>query len=270
VNSGLRPLASYTTLVCFGDSYTDGGTHDGSPLKPAVVIPPNPQAGGRASDGPVWAEDIVNDTKAILKDYARGGAVTNVTLWPSKAGQSDFITQVALFLNQSNNLNPNTTLYSVFFGINDNAATGTDGTANLPLAAQTIINEITLLTQAPTNARSFLVIDDYGFGSETVAGDAFKKQYFNGLATLQQQIPGFRVAFVDLKTLWSGVLTASPGFAAFGYTSKANCLVNSTSTVGECSDPDHTFYWIPSHPSKQTHRIMADYIEAAVLKCNTS
>ena len=89
VNSGLLPLTSYTTLVCFGvsvyafpllmvfnnknleqDSYTDGGIRTGGPLLPAVVIPPNPKAGGRATNGPVWAEDIVNDTSAVLKDYA--------------------------------------------------------------------------------------------------------------------------------------------------------------------------------------------------------
>jgi hypothetical protein len=60
------------------------------------------------------------------------GAVVNVTLWPSDAGRSDFIAQcaqfiwkesnsdrspAALFLNQSNNLDPDTTLYAIFFGI---------------------------------------------------------------------------------------------------------------------------------------------------------
>ena len=120
-----------------------------------------------------------------------------------------------------------------------------DGTGNLPAAAQAIITQIERLTAPPTNARSFLVIDDYGRGSESAAGDAFKKKYFNGLATLQEQISGFRVAFVDLKTIWSGVLTTSPGFAAFGYKSNGACTVNSSTTVGECSDPDHTFYWLP-------------------------
>lgn len=170
---------------------------------------------------------------------------------------------VQIFLNQSNNLDPHTTLYSSFFGINDvgaslsksqtffcsyycnNITFAVDGTANLPLAAQTIIEQITLLTRQPTNARHFLVIEDYSRGSPTTAGEAFKQQYFSGLNTLVQTIPGFRVAFVDLKTIWEGVLGQDPGFQAFGYTSSGACTVSDQTTVGACSDPAHTFYWIP-------------------------
>jgi len=62
-------------------------------------------------------------------------AVTNISLWPSNPYPRDFIMQSALlpllmmkilkiinspattFLNQSNNLDPETTLYTIFFGI---------------------------------------------------------------------------------------------------------------------------------------------------------
>jgi phospholipase/lecithinase/hemolysin len=242
--------------------------HTGGPLLPAVLAPPNPKAGGRTTNGPVWAEGLTADTGATLKDYAHGGAVTNSSLWPSLGTvPNDFVGQVQLFLSQNNNLNPNTTLYSAFFGINDVGASATDGTANLPVAAQTIIDQITLLTKAPTNARHFLVLDDYGRGKASTAGDAFKQKYFTGLQTLSKTISGFKVAFVDFKTIWSGVLGTSPGFAAFGYTSNGACTLNSSTTVGACSDPDHTFYWIPGHPSKQTHRIMADYVEQVLVNC---
>lgn len=70
VNAGLFPLGSYKTIVSFGDSYTDGGVRDGSPPAPAVVIPPNPKAGGRTTNGPVWNEVIANDTGARYMDYA--------------------------------------------------------------------------------------------------------------------------------------------------------------------------------------------------------
>ncbi|KIJ37179.1 carbohydrate esterase family 16 protein [Sphaerobolus stellatus SS14] len=93
VNAGLLALSSYKTLVTFGDSYTDGGVRTGGPLLPAVVVPPNPKAGGRTTNGPVWAEGLVADTGAVLKDYAVGGAVTDAKLWPSKANASDFVTQ---------------------------------------------------------------------------------------------------------------------------------------------------------------------------------
>lgn len=54
------------------DAYTDGGVSDGSPLKPAVLIPPNPMAGGRVSNGPVWVENLAASAGASLKDYAVG------------------------------------------------------------------------------------------------------------------------------------------------------------------------------------------------------
>ncbi|GJJ13571.1 hypothetical protein Clacol_007826 [Clathrus columnatus] len=214
VNAGLLPLQRYKTIVAFGDSYTDGGTRDGGSRAPAIVIPPNPKAGGRTTNGPVWVEDIGSDTGALVKDYAVGGAVTDAKLWPSKANASDFITQA-------------------------------DGIGNLPKAANTIIEQVTLLTRPPTNARSFLVLDDYGRGTESVAGDAFKQQYYTGLYNLSRTIPGFKAAFVDFKTIWNGVLGPDPGYKAFGYASDGACTLNSSTTIGSCDDPEHTFYWIP-------------------------
>jgi len=213
----------------------------------------------------VWY--IGTDTGALVKDYAISGAVTNVSLWPSRAGSSDFVTQVSLFLSQNNQLDPGTTLFASFFGINDFGASGVDGPTNLPAAAQTILDQITLLTQPPTNARSWLVVDDYGVGAESAAGDAFKQKYFSGLQDIVASVEGFHVAFVDLKTLWSGVLGPTPGFGAFGYTSSGACLVSGSTTVGGCSDPAHSFYWLPGHPSNETHRIMADYIEEVLVQC---
>lgn len=52
------------------DSYTDGGKHDGSPLAPPIFIPPNPEAGGRSTDGKIWIENIADDIGAKLMDYA--------------------------------------------------------------------------------------------------------------------------------------------------------------------------------------------------------
>ncbi|PSR77862.1 hypothetical protein PHLCEN_2v7683 [Hermanssonia centrifuga] len=68
-NAGLD-LRNYKTIVSFGDSYTDGGKQDGSPLNPPIVIPPDPGAGGRSTNGKVWVENIADDFGARLMDYA--------------------------------------------------------------------------------------------------------------------------------------------------------------------------------------------------------
>lgn len=70
VNAGLLDIHQYTNIVTFGDSYTTVGVTDGSTPAAPVVIPPNPKAGGRTTNGLVWIEGIAGDTGAHLRDYA--------------------------------------------------------------------------------------------------------------------------------------------------------------------------------------------------------
>ncbi|KAL5637551.1 hypothetical protein ACGC1H_004090 [Rhizoctonia solani] len=245
LNAGLWDLKLYKTIVSFGDSFTAGGVRDGSPLAPAVITPPSPKAGGRATNGPVWIEYIANDTSARFMDYAVSGAPTNKTLWPSKSTSRDFIEQVGIFLNQSNKLDPTTTLYTVYFGINDVVASHKDGAENLPAAAQVVLDQIKRLATPPTLARSFLVTDSYGRGTQEPAGEAYKKKVFNGLADLRSSWPFLQIGYVDFGYIWNAVLNTGPGYAAFGYNSPGACVRNSSTIVGACDDPDHTFYWIP-------------------------
>ncbi|KAJ7692144.1 carbohydrate esterase family 16 protein [Mycena rosella] len=264
-NAGIA-TAGFKTFVAFGDSYTSGGRSDGGTLPAAVLNGTSPRAGGRVTDGPVWAEDIASDLGATIKDYAVSGAVVNVTLWPSEAGHSDFLQQAALFLSQKNVLDPTTTLYTVFFGINDFGATSTDGN-HLPQAAAELLTQIQQLAAAPTNAKNIIVLDDYGRGAHAAIGDAWKQAVFNGLNTLHAQ--GLNVAYIDFAPLWDAVLGTSPGFAAFGYKTDGACIpdLEQTNLSGECATPLNSFYWLPGHPSKETHRIMANYVESVLANC---
>jgi len=258
--------------VSFGDSYTDGGgEHDGSPLDPAFIIPPNAQAGGRSTNGKLWVENIADDIGATVMDYAISSAVTNLSLWPSNPKPVDFLGEMALFLNQSNHLNPQTTLYTVFFGINDYEDSKIDGN-HLPQAAQVVIDQIKILASPPTNGRSFLVTDVYGRGVHTIAGDAYVQKIFDSLNVIHTgPPPHLNVAFADFSRIWDGVLGPDPGYQAFGYRSTSSCITgDGTSTVGGCNDPEHHFYWIPGHPSKETMRIMADYVGEVIKSCRVA
>ncbi|KAH9846716.1 hypothetical protein C2E23DRAFT_872225 [Lenzites betulinus] len=277
VNAGID-LGNIKTIVAFGDSYTDGGREDGGPLAPPVVVPPEALAGGRSTDGKVWVENIADDIGATLKDYAQSGACTDLSLWPSAIKQADFVGQVKTFMNQSNNLDPASTLYTVFFGINDYEDSKTDGTANLQAAAHVILDQIAILASPPTNARSFLITDVYGRGTHTPAGDAFVQTVFSGLhdlranSTLARSAHGpLKFAFAEFSRIWDGVLGSDPGFKAFGYVSTDACIVDCSltecTTDGMCDDPEHYFYYISGHPSKEGHRIMADYVEEVLQSC---
>ncbi|KII86154.1 carbohydrate esterase family 16 protein [Plicaturopsis crispa FD-325 SS-3] len=264
VNAGLN-LNAYKTIVSFGDSYTDGGIQNGSALRPPVLTPPSSLAGNRSTNGPVWIEGIASDIGARLMDYAVPGACTDLSLWPSNPTRVDFLGQVNTFVTQDNKLDPNTTLYTIFFGINDYEASKIDGD-HMPQAAQAILNQISILSSAPTNARAFLITDVYGRGAHSAAGEAYKQSIFDGLHAFHTNASRLDVAFADFARIWDGVLDGPPGYEAFGYTSTDNCVQGATIDP-ECDDPEHYFYWIPRHPSKETHRIMADYVEEVLSSC---
>ena len=107
----------------------------------------------------------------------------------------------------------------------------------------------------------FLVLDVYGLGTHTPAGDAFMQTVFSGLEGLHHGInstgkgeegngPRLHFAFAELSRIWDGVFGDDPGFEAFGYRTTDACIVNCSlefcSTDGMCDDPDHHFYYIPS------------------------
>ncbi|QRV84171.1 carbohydrate esterase family 16 protein [Ceratobasidium sp. AG-Ba] len=167
VNAGIGHLGSFKTIVSFGDSFTSDGKFDGSAPDLPVQTGTSPRYGGRFANGYVWIENLANDTGSRLLDYAVPGAVTDTAIWPSKFTESSFVKQVAVFQNQSHILDSNTTLYSVFFGINDFSASAKDGDHMLE-AAEALLNQVKILSQAPTNAKYFLVIDDYGRGMNPI------------------------------------------------------------------------------------------------------
>ncbi|KAI5990304.1 hypothetical protein F5J12DRAFT_863153 [Pisolithus orientalis] len=265
VNAGLD-MRRYKTIVSFGDSYTDGGRRDGGPLAPPVVIPPDPFAGGRSTNGKVWVEHLAEEAGATLLDYAWSSAVTNITLWPDNPFPRDFIMQTTVFLNQSHHLDPETTLFTVFFGINDWEDSFVDGN-HLPQAAEDLLGQIALLSEPPTNARDFLITDVYGRGIHNTWGEAWVQSVFDGLVKLHtQSFLRLNVAFANFATIWDGVLGSNPGYKAFGYVSADACNPGST-TAASCPDPDHYFYWFYGHPSRVTHKIMADYVNEVLDLC---
>ncbi|KAG9092104.1 hypothetical protein FS749_015999 [Ceratobasidium sp. UAMH 11750] len=154
VNAGLGQLGTFKTIVSFGDSFTSDGKFDGSAPDPPVQMGTSPRV---------------------------PGAVTDTAIWPSKATESSFVQQASIFMSkwsktrhtalnsnenfsdQSHSFDPDTTLYSVFFGINDYSASAKDGDHMLE-AADALLSQVRFLSEAPTNAKYFLVIDGYGRG----------------------------------------------------------------------------------------------------------
>jgi hypothetical protein len=161
--------------------------------------------------------------------------------------------------------NPDSTLYVIFFGIEDYELAQSRG-ESLVVAAQIATYNILRLSSSPTFAKNFLVVDNYGRGSHSTIGEDYKEELFSGLEVVRR-VAKANVGFVDLSTLWDGVLGSTPGYEAFGYTNPGACLVDARTTVGACEDPARTFYWAPGLPTTGTHKLISDYVEQALTQC---
>lgn len=95
------------------------------------------------------------------------------------------------------------------------------------------------MTSSPLYAKNILVVDSYGRGEQTTAGDDYKQELFDGLSTLSSQ--GTNVAFVDMGEFFSDVLS---DVQAAGFEDVGPCTVSASTTAGECSNPDETVYYI--------------------------
>ncbi|KAJ7044156.1 hypothetical protein C8F04DRAFT_1071831 [Mycena alexandri] len=274
-NTGVT-LNATKTIVAFGDSWTSNGSNGTIPFAP-IVFPPNPSAGARlgnnfrarASNGYVWVEDLANTVGAKLIDYSVGGAVVDLAAWNSTNKgvtftsdnllRTDFVAETALFLQQGHilaDLNPDTTLYTVQFGSSDYnqyLIAGGDWT----LAANSFLEQISIL-QA-NGAKNFLV--HWVYFQENVT-DTFQDVVQQGLQAAHAE-NGTNFATVNLANLFTAIQAAP---AEWGYTN-TTCLASQNFTDFGCDDPDHSIFYIPSHPSSTTHEIINQYTALTLEKC---
>ncbi|KAK7040187.1 hypothetical protein VNI00_009993 [Paramarasmius palmivorus] len=265
VNWGLNSLDYYKTIVAFGDSYTSGSKTDG----------------GRLTNGPLWVENLAAAAGATLQDYAVNGSVVDASQYPNSIlpNARDFSASSQYYINYGKKTNPETTLYVIFMGMGDYErrndvqtillSTELYNKQPLTTVADTILYNLLRLISPPAFARNILIVDNYGRGTKTAEGEAYKQELFDGVRTLADDFAsqyGLNLGFVDLSTLWDNVLSNPE---SFGFTSTGPCTLNDQTTEGACADPDHTFYWIPGHPSKATHELMANYVQAVFEQCQS-
>ncbi|QRW00846.1 carbohydrate esterase family 16 protein [Ceratobasidium sp. AG-Ba] len=194
-----------TAVIPFGDSWTAMNDSTGAYPPPAPVFAGTySMAGGRASNGPTWTEYIANDTATEVHPYAVGGAVTDLSLWPTAIARhiniNSFTNQTKIFLSQNNTWDPATTLYTIFFGINDYTYSKTDGFDVLLKAAEVIKNQTELLISA--GARNILTAGLYH--NQTGSGP-YKQALYDNLKAIRQEHPGINVAFADFFPLWDAI-----------------------------------------------------------------
>lgn len=260
-NSGID-LTRIKTIYGFGDSYMSNGQSTGTTAPPAVPRTPNdPHAGNRASNGLVWVEQLSNEIGAVLKDYARGGATISSALSPSPAGyqSTDMVEHVQTFLSQHNSVDASSSMTMISYGINDWASTARQGTGNLPKAAQELLRQTGLLVQA--GIRNVVVLSPPMIAPPLAN---FNDIIWNGLKALQSKTPQLQIAYVDFAALYTAI-TSNP--SSFGYQSVDSCLPTDKSLAGACPNPDVYLYYLPRHPQKLTHGLMAEWVQNVLTNC---
>ncbi|KAF8891175.1 hypothetical protein CPB85DRAFT_1441064 [Mucidula mucida] len=259
VNLGID-LSTITTIVAFGDGYTDGGKQNGTALDPAVQVPPNPKAGGRMSNGPLWVEYLADSINATLMDFAVHKSVASNDLYPNiTLDERDFTFQSNVLISSTEKPDTDSTLFIVYEGMEDYIISEDD----LDAVNSNIMFQILKLSSSPLNGKNFLVVDSYGRGNTSEAGDAYKLALFQGVGSAYNNM-GLNVAFADLGNLINAAV-ADP--ESFGYESIGPCTVDDTTTVGECDNANSTIFYITDFPSTATHELMADYVQAVIEDC---
>ncbi|KAF8994659.1 hypothetical protein BDQ17DRAFT_1412480 [Cyathus striatus] len=235
--------------------------------------PPLPSAGSRltenrrASNGFIWVEVLANSLSAKLLNYAWGGAIIDNFAWnttspnnKTSVRRTDFVDEANLFFLQGHfldSLNPSQTLYTVAFGINDEGQFEIAG-GNFTRATNTYITKLGEL-QAH-GAKNILI---HGMYRSHTNVNNLQSAVFNYLKE-SKQVNGTNFAFVNLEHLFTTIQNTP---AAFGYAGNATCLISANTIVGGCSNPDTSVFFIPGHPSKQTHLLMSDYTAAVLDQC---
>ncbi|KAH9812056.1 hypothetical protein DFH28DRAFT_899743 [Melampsora americana] len=262
-NSGIK-LDTISTLYVFGDSLSATGDHNGGTPPPPVAKPNTVLYGGRASNGLMWNEVLLNKSGSKVASFAIGGAVIDRNLYKSvKPTVSDMPTQVQKYLDKKLKIDPESSLTSVYFGTNDYGAAMKDKTVErtLPLAAQAYLREIEKLIKS--GMKQFLIM------SPPVTRDAFlehNKIIWEGMLKYQKS-DHIKFARVEMGNLFKKIADDPK---SFGFVDNKNCLVSAKTTEGGCSDPKLHPFWMSGHPSAETQKMVAEYVTRVLKNCGGS
>jgi phospholipase/lecithinase/hemolysin len=278
-----RSNKKFSSIVAFGDSFTDSS--NGSFKITNGTWPADPSYyKGRFSNGPVWVEDVASNLSIPLYNYAYGGATTDNNLVAGYTGPNSTVLvpgvaqQVSTFLANNKTVDISSSIFVVFGGFND--IFFNPNLTAVQIAAA-LSGSVTMLINA--GARHFLLLNYYDASEipyDLFADSAYKTQlatfsvdFGKQVALLaegyKQQLAGdysdSSATYVDLVPLFKQFyFYGSPldyGYDAFG--AYGSCLIGAYGEVPErilCSKPDTKVFWDEYHPSRTTHRHIADTV----------
>jgi phospholipase/lecithinase/hemolysin len=292
--------ASFSDVYFFGDSLTDTGnvtvlyaSVPKPPGAPAVVPGPPYDAGGRASNGPVYADVLAaglghgaDATASLLggNNFAFGGARTRyqlfgppfpginqqVSSFVARPGPADAQALYVLWAGSNN-------LQDIFLGRTTDALG-----APIPNVAASLGDVGSLIDALYADgARHLLVpnvsnlglvprVSQFGPGAQAAATglvqayNAGLTQLLDGLAATH---PGLDLIRFDSFSFLNQ-LVANASALGFSNTTDRCYTGDDTSFTGGgsvCADPDQYVFWDGIHPTSHTHRLVGEAMLDAVV-----
>jgi|SRR5262245_40327239 len=291
--------AGYTNVFFFGDSLTDTGNvneqykliNPKPPGFPAVVPGPPYDPGGRASNGPLYADRLAErlgfDATASLRggdNYAFGGARTRYEspFGPPFLGIRD---QVNTFISRPGAADSGA-LYVVWGGANNlqDILLGrtTDLLGNpIPSVGQTIGDLSSMISDLyGEGARSFLVpnLPNLGLvprvrelgplaqGQAQLLTTAFDTGLNNALDGLEATLAGIDIIRFDVSSVFNAIVANPPAFGFSNVTNRCYTGDDLTFTGGGtvCANPATFLFWDGIHPTTTAHQLLGDLMLAAL------
>ncbi|CAN8102219.1 unnamed protein product [Discula destructiva] len=295
--TGSATLHAFSSLVVFGDSYTDDGPNYYTP-EPDQSLSTVTTTGGR-----IWTEYVQQYTGIDLYDYAVSGAVCDAYFSPStrsgvKQNQVPYFLKDNAYVGSGSITNlPNETIYAIWIGTNDlgPAAFFTDNRLNLTILAYVDCVYQQLDTLYGIGARNFMLLNlaplDYTpmyalpqnggiidshywlnedqYSANVTLVSEKMRQYValvNRIYDFQTQAemlvadryPASTFTIFDVHSLLSDMWHNPPNYL------NGTVPLNVTSYITQCGLPcaassvRDSYMWYDSlHPSEQTDRIIA-------------
>jgi outer membrane lipase/esterase len=256
---------SYDALYVFGDSYCDVGnifraTHGAEP--------PPPYYDGRFSNGPIWLDHAAGFLGVPLKasllggtDYAFGGAW--VTEGEALTRIPSVPEQVELYLSTHGGKADPNALYILEGGGNDILDSPDPSPEDLGRdIAKGIKDSEKLLREA--GVKHFVIPDVFDVGLLPAAAERVSfaeeasvatNQALDELLAPEQCLDGIQILRMNVFSLLNAVEKAP---THFGFTDITDPCLTAT---GECSGPDHTYFWDTHHPTEFGHAFFAVTLE---------
>jgi len=236
---------AYSSIVAFGDSISDNGVY-GQYSDPQAAQTSATDSYGyqRYSNGPVWVENLAYDYGISLLDMAYGGATTTATA-------HNLGWQIA---NYTGTVSPSM-LVTILAGANDMSAYFSGVATETPAyAAANIISGIKTLADA--GFRNFFVPNLPNIGDTVRYHGTAAQPYISGWCQLFNGYLAAGLAALEAEY-------SNDHFMTFDTYSLMTDMFNNPEKYGFASV--NAIFWEDGyHPSAQTHKLMANYVEQTI------